>query len=807
MWPNRSVHEPISGPITGGLTGAPPFDLVTEHKSHVKFQQTIMHVDQEMLPVSTADWAVSCVTCQGFARGKEKLLDRDHTLTDRLYRKPLVIVEGPGVCLSEPPSSHKFRVKIETGRAEFAAPVFWLPDSDKPIQVQHSDGEKDEFTYQGYLGPMGMRYGPIDQIGKDDFHLNFMVMRLWTVETTFKNGEKRLATMAITYRCHNVYNGPETSTDPTVWSAHTMFGIRASSNMFKVAIPVNERTPDDVESTCNAFLSSCDFEPIVPKEVKFKIEQNRIGQPIIIVHKPNRVISAARILTKSHTTPGGVIHNEDQVWVFVCSIPWRQNPSKASQHSRYSFQRTHMQTRGPAHELVGTRWLITSIDKRKLDHLDGKGSARLGITEHLQVTSQLLMPVASSSRAYADVNCRRGSDYYDYEDYEIQWSSHDQYELVKRLGRGKYSEVFEAVDVSKHNKRVVIKVLKPIKSKKIKREVKVLKALQRGVKDNNIIKLLDTVWDPSTKTNSLVFEHVANYDPKMLYLTFTDGDTRYYMYELLKAIDFCHSQGIIHRDIKPLNMLIDPSTRTLKLIDWGLAEFYLPDQQLNCRVASRWYKSPEILLDYPWYGPSLDMWGFGCTIGSILIQKDPVFRGEDTFDQLVKIVNVLGTSDFYKYVDKWEIDVSPAMEAALGYHAKRSWSRFVTPDNQHLLNNDAIDLLEKTLTYDHIDRLTAREAMEHRYFTCARQASEQRKQERKRPLLSTSSRGVTAVFSRSSEDVDQVDVKSVETIPSPSPPSPGGSNLASRSQASSPVSSSKPPMALSLSLIFGRSHS
>ncbi len=67
-----------------------------------------------------------------------------------------------------------------------------------------------------------------------------------------------------------------------------------------------------------------------------------------------------------------------------------------------------------------------------------------------------------------------------------------------------------------------------------------------------------------------------------------DYDIRYYIYELLKALDYSHSQGIMHRDVKPHNVMIDHQRRQLRLIDWGLAEFYHPGREYNVRVASRW---------------------------------------------------------------------------------------------------------------------------------------------------------------------------------------------------------------------------
>lgn len=146
----------------------------------------------------------------------------------------------------------------------------------------------------------------------------------------------------------------------------------------------------------------------------------------------------------------------------------------------------------------------------------------------------------------------------------------DDYEIVKKIGRGKYSEVFAGINVAE-NKKCVIKILKPVKKKKIKREIKILQNLRGGT---NIIQLLDVVLDAQSKTPSLIFEYINNVDFKTLYPTLTDFDIRFYIFELLKALDFCHANGIMHRDVKPHNVMIDHERRQLRLIDWGLAEFY-----------------------------------------------------------------------------------------------------------------------------------------------------------------------------------------------------------------------------------------
>jgi len=90
--------------------------------------------------------------------------------------------------------------------------------------------------------------------------------------------------------------------------------------------------------------------------------------------------------------------------------------------------------------------------------------------------------------------------------------------------------------------------LKPVKKRKIKREIKILEILRGGP---NIVELLDCVKDPASKSPSLVFEHVNNTDFKSMFPTLTDMDIRFYIYELLTALDYCHSKGIMHRDVKP----------------------------------------------------------------------------------------------------------------------------------------------------------------------------------------------------------------------------------------------------------------
>jgi len=322
----------------------------------------------------------------------------------------------------------------------------------------------------------------------------------------------------------------------------------------------------------------------------------------------------------------------------------------------------------------------------------------------------------SKARAYPDVNQHRPKEYWNYEALTINWGDQEAFEIVKKIGRGKYSEVFEGFSILK-NEKCVIKILKPVKKKKIRREIKILQNLWGGP---NIIKLLDIVREPATKTPSLVFEAVNNVDFRLLYPTLTDYDIRYYIYELLRALDYAHSNGIMHRDVKPHNVMIDHTKRKLRLIDWGLAEFYHAGQEYNVRVASRYFKGPELLVDLQDYDYSLDLWSLGCMFAGMIFKKEPFFHGHDNQDQLVKIAKILGTDELYAYLDKYGISLDTNFANLIGKHLKKPWKKFVSPENKMLATADSLDFLDKLLKYDQQDRMTAREAMMHPYFEVIR---------------------------------------------------------------------------------------
>lgn len=177
-----------------------------------------------------------------------------------------------------------------------------------------------------------------------------------------------------------------------------------------------------------------------------------------------------------------------------------------------------------------------------------------------------------------------------------------------------------------------------------------------------------------------MFEYVNNEASKFLYRRFTPNDVKYYMFQILRALEYSMSRRIMHRDIKPnvgsgcrdlcphifllnlehsslQNIMIDHSCRMLRLVDWGLAEYHTPGMSYSVRVASLNFKGPELLLGYREYDYSLDIWCLGCVFAEMIFWKHPFFHGVNPAQQLSGIMSVLGTKGLLDYIKKYDIDI------------------------------------------------------------------------------------------------------------------------------------------------------
>ncbi|KAJ3009955.1 cyclin-dependent kinase 5 [Thoreauomyces humboldtii] len=212
------------------------------------------------------------------------------------------------------------------------------------------------------------------------------------------------------------------------------------------------------------------------------------------------------------------------------------------------------------------------------------------------------------------------------------------------------------------------------------------------------------------KKLTLVFEYLDSDLKKFLDAYGGDIDVptiKHLMYQLLTGIAFCHEHRVLHRDLKPQNLLINKKL-DLKLGDFGLARaFGIPVRSYSHEVVTLWYRAPDVLMGSRQYSTSIDLWSAGCIMAEMASGR-PLFPGSSIKDQLLRIFKVLGTPDERTWPRIKEL---PEYKADFPVYSRTSLDTF-----SNKLDANGIDLLSKLIEFQPEKRISAEKALQHPYF-------------------------------------------------------------------------------------------
>ncbi|XP_027925880.1 protein IMPAIRED IN BABA-INDUCED STERILITY 1-like isoform X2 [Vigna unguiculata] len=288
----------------------------------------------------------------------------------------------------------------------------------------------------------------------------------------------------------------------------------------------------------------------------------------------------------------------------------------------------------------------------------------------------------------------------------------DSFERLDKIGQGTYSNVFQAREIETGRmvalKKVRFDKLKADSIRFMAREIVILRSLDHP----NIMKLDGIITSQQSNSIYLVFEYmehdlaglVASPDIK-----FTEAQIKCYMRQLLSGMEHCHHRGIMHRDIKVSNILVN-NEGVLKIADFGLANTLSPSskQPLTSRVVTLWYRPPELLMGATNYGVSVDIWSVGCVFSEFFLGK-PILKGRTEVEQLHKIFKLCGSPP-EEYWKKSKLPLATMFKPQTNYEASLQERCKGVPVT-------AVKLLETLLSIDPSKRGTASSALKSEYFS------------------------------------------------------------------------------------------
>lgn len=293
-----------------------------------------------------------------------------------------------------------------------------------------------------------------------------------------------------------------------------------------------------------------------------------------------------------------------------------------------------------------------------------------------------------------------------------------KYAPIKPVGKGAYGVVCSAREVETNRKVAIKKIVNVfenvVDAKRTLREIKLL----RHLRHENVIDIIDCVRPKAMDAFEDVYLMYDLMDTDLYQIirssqSLTDEHCQYFLYQILRGLKYIHSADVLHRDLKPGNLLLNANC-DLKICDFGLARTALVDAEasefMTEYVVTRWYRAPELLLSCAEYTSAIDVWSVGCIFAELLGRKT-LFPGKDYVHQLNLIMRVIGTPRDDSELDFINNEKARRYIKSLPVTARCNF-RKLFPN----ASPKAVDLVDKMLVLDPARRITVEDALAHPYL-------------------------------------------------------------------------------------------
>lgn len=286
----------------------------------------------------------------------------------------------------------------------------------------------------------------------------------------------------------------------------------------------------------------------------------------------------------------------------------------------------------------------------------------------------------------------------------------EDFQKIEKIGEGTYGVVYKGRNKITGQIVAMKKIRLESEDEGIPstaiREISLLKEL----KHPNIVSLEDVLMEENRLY--LIFEFLSmdlkKYMDTLPSEKMMDPDlVKSYMYQITDALLFCHKRRVLHRDLKPQNLLINKEG-VIKIADFGLGRsFNIPVRNYTHEIVTLWYRAPEVLLNSPRYACPVDIWSVGCIFAEMATRK-PLFQGDSEIDQLFRMFRILRTPTE---------EIWPGVTSLPDYKPTfPCWTQNNLAAQVKNMDSAGIDLLQKCLIYDPAHRISAKKILEHKYF-------------------------------------------------------------------------------------------